>query len=141
MLISIKTEYEVIYLFSEKFLDTKIIKEELELIQEDFKKWEKDRKEYLKNHNIDLKEHKYQSDNISYGFNKYGKDNIFMQKRFKELQKQDKIINEYSTIRPHPKYTIEKRLEKFGLKILDTTNCNIQINLSLEKNLIKHNIK
>ena len=137
MILVINTEYEKIYLYSKNIVDIKVIQNEITKIENDFKNWEEKREQFLEDNNIDLKEHKYKLENISYELNKHGRDNPFTLKRFKDIQKIDMRIQEFSHINPHPKFGLKERLEKIGLEELSIENADIRIDLTLEKNEIK----
>jgi hypothetical protein len=134
MIIKIKTEYEEIFLYSSKKISKILLNKEINKIKDLFIKWEVDKNEYFLKNNLDEKELNYQRDNISYGFQKHGTDNKFMQKRLQDLQKHEEKINNYYHLKPHPKYSIEKELSSIGLKDIKLINVDAEINIDLNSN-------
>lgn len=128
MILTIKSEYDTIFLVSKKPVDINAIKEIEENLKKDLIEWENNKKEYLLKHNIDESDLKFRLENLSIIEDK---ESVFFKKRFIELSAKQAIVDNYTHQRPKPDNVVLDKYLALGFKILDISSSDIIVNINL----------
>jgi hypothetical protein len=136
MILSIKTEYDTIFLVSHKPIEI----EKILSIKEDFKRdmilWNQKKEEYFNTHHINEDLINGQIRNFSFNGN-----NSFSDKRFENIvEKHQTLINFYNT-NTKPDFLLINRFLAIGFHKLSTSNADINVNILLESQDIKNKLK